>query len=146
MKAILFSLLVITVPSLFAEGVASMTVVTAVNGKSLAHHGLAVICKSQHGKTFVDLTIRPAKENPLVSCSITIYDKAGDKILFQIDPEIRRAPRLVGAPEGSRVYFHVADEFLDHVEIMYHLHANETQAHVFRVQRGELRKLAALPQ
>jgi hypothetical protein len=146
MKALIFSVLVLIAPASFAEGVASMTTVTAANGKSLAHHGLAVICKSQHGKTFVDLVFRPQKETPFVACSITIYDKAGEKILVQVDPEIRRAAKLEGAPDGSRVFFHVADEFVDHVEIRYHLDSNDTQTHVFTIKRGELRKLAELPQ
>ena len=145
MKAILLSLILITAPATFAEGIASMTNVTAANGKSLAHHGLAVICKSQHGKTFVDLVFRPQKETPFVACSITIYDKAGEKILVQVDPEIHRAPKLEGAPDGSRVFFHVADDLVDGVEIRYHLRAHE-QHHVFTIKRGELRRLAALPQ
>ncbi len=122
-----------------------MTTVTAANGKSLAHHGLAVICKSEHGKTFVDLVFRPQKETPFVACSITIYDRAGKKILVQVDPEIHRAPKFEGAPDGSRVFFDVADDLVDGVEIRYHLRANE-QHHVFTIKRGELRRLAALPQ
>jgi hypothetical protein len=146
MKALILSVLVLIAPASFAEGVASMTTVTAANGKSLAHHGLAVICKSQHGKTFVDLVFRPQKETPFVACSITIYDRAGEKILVQVDPEIHRAPKLKGAPDGSRVFFHVADELVDGVEIMYHLRANEIQSHVFTIKRGELQKVADLPQ
>ena len=144
MKALILFVLVLIAPASYAEGVASMTTVTAANGKLLAHHGLAVICKSQHGKTFVDLVFRPQKETPFVACSITIYDNAGEKILVQVDPEIRRAAKLEGTPDGSRVFFHVADKFVDHVEIMYHLHANETQSHVFKIKSGELRRLAEL--
>lgn len=145
MKALLLSLLVMTTPASLAEGVASMTSVTAANGKSLPHHGLAVICKSQHGKTFVDLVFRPRKETPFVACSLTIHDKTGEKILLQVDPEIHRASRLEGAPEGSRVFFHVADGLVDGVEIRYQLRANENQRHVFTIERGELQKVADLP-
>jgi hypothetical protein len=145
MKMILLSLLAITAPVTFAEGIASMTTVSAANGKALAHHGLAVTCRSQHGKTFVDLIIRPQKETPFRACSITIYDKNGEKILVQIDPEIHRATKLKGSPDGSRVFFHVADELVDCVEIRYHLRAGEIQSHVFTIDKGELRKLAVPP-
>lgn len=141
-----FTLIVMLIPAAHAEGIASMTNVTAENGKSLEHHGLAVICKSQEGKTFVDLIFRAEKETPFTSCSITVYDQSGKKILLQIDPEIQRAGKIKGLPEGKRIYFHIADEFLDQVEIMYHLHANKFQSHVFRIQQGQLSKLAKLPQ
>jgi hypothetical protein len=146
MKVLILSLLAVMAPASFAEGVTSMTTVTAANGKSLAHHGLAVICRSQHGKSFVDLVFRPQKETPFVACSVAIYDKAGEKILVQVDPEIHRAPKLEGAPDGSRVFFHVADELVDGVEVRYHLRAGENQTHVFTIKRGEIRKVANLPQ
>jgi len=137
--------LLLTSSTTFAEGVASMTNVTAANCKNLPHHGLAVICKSQRGKTFVDLVVRSNPKHPFGNCSVTIHDKDGRKVLVQVDPVIRKASRLAGLPEGRRVYFHVADELVDRTEIRYHLHANEFQSHVFTIKMGELRKLAALP-
>lgn len=132
-------------PASFAEGVASMTAVTAASRSSLSHHELTVVCRSQKGRTFVDLTFRPKKDTPFVACSITIYDKAGDKILLQIDPEIRRIQKLEGGSDGARVYFHIADELVDGAQIRYHLRANENQTHVYTIERGALRGLAARP-
>jgi len=146
MKALILSLLVIMAPASFAEGVASMTTVTAANGKSLAHHGLAVSCRSQYGNTSVHLIIRPQIENPLINCQVIIYDKGGKNILVQFDPEIRQAPPLKGLPNGSRIIFKVADEMVDRIQIRYVLHATDYQCHVFTIERGELRRLAALPQ
>ncbi|MES2920578.1 MAG: hypothetical protein V4819_03475 [Verrucomicrobiota bacterium] len=105
MKVILLSFLLITAPEIFAEGVASMTTVTATNGKSLAHHGLAVICKSQHGRSSVDLVFRPQKDCPFVACSVTIHDQKGQKILVHMNPEIRRALPLEGLPEVPGSFF-----------------------------------------
>ena len=146
MKALLALILVVTMPTALAEGVASMTSVTASNGKNLDHHGLAVICRSQRGKTFVDLIFRANPKTPFTNCSITIYDEKGKRILVQIDPEIHQASRLKGLPAGKRVHFHVADEFVDRIEIMYHLNANKFQSHVFTIKKGNLKKLAGLPQ
>ena len=146
MKAILLSLLVISAPAVFAEGVASMTTVTSANGKSLPYHGLAVSCKSQYGRTSVHLIIRPQIKNPLIGCHVIIYDEGGKKIQVQFDPEIRRAPPLKGLPDGSRIIFEVADEFVDRVQVSYLLHATDLQEHVFRIERGDLREVSALPQ
>ena len=123
-----------------------MTTVTMANGKSLAHHGLAVSCRSQYGKTSVHLIIRPQIEHPLTNCDVKIYDKAGKTILVQFDPAICQAPPLKGLPNGSRIIFEVADEMVDRVEIRYELHANDYQSHVFTIERGELRGVSKLPQ
>lgn len=128
------------------EGIASMTSVTATNGKALTHHGLAVSCRSQSGKTFVSLTIRPHEKTGLVRCSVTIYDEKGERILVQIDPVANKAPKLKGLPDGSRTHFHVADELVDRIQVRYLLPANEFQSHVYTIKRGELGKLAKLPQ
>lgn len=146
MKVFLLFVLMVTTPISFAEGVASMTMVTAENGKRLDYHGLAVICKSSNGKTFVDLVFRPQKETPFTGCSLAIYSEDGERTLLRIEPVIRRASRIKGLPEGSRVSFHVADELVDQVEMRYHLHANDFQSHVFTIKKGELGKLAKLPQ
>ena len=56
---------------------------------------------------------------------------------------VHQAQKLKGLPDGRRVYFHVADELVDQVGIMYHLSADEMRSHVFWIKPGELRKLAA---
>ena len=123
-----------------------MTIVTAENGKSLEHHGLAVICKARDGKTFVSLVFRPSKKTPFTGCSLTIRSKGDERILMQIDPAIGRALRVKGLPDGSRVSFHIADELVEEMEVLYHLYASKLQSHVFVIKRGELRKLSKLPQ
>lgn len=145
-KVFISLILLLTIPTVTAEGIASMTTVTASNGKDLQHHGLAVICKSQNGKTFVDMIFRANPKTPFSGCSVTVYDLDGKKVLLQIDPEIRAASRLKGLPEGKRVFFHVADEFVDRIQIRYHLSANAMQSHVFTIPQGGLEKLANLPQ
>ena len=73
MKTILLFLILGTAPAIFAEGIASTTTVTATNGKSLPHHGLAVICNSQNGKTFVDLVFRPQKNREVEIAITAVY-------------------------------------------------------------------------
>lgn len=125
-----------------AEGIASMTTVTLENAKQLEHHGLAVIRRSQNGKSYIALIIRPTKGHPLISCNVRLYDKRGEKILFQIDPKIGSAPKIDGLPDGARVYFHVADDLVSDVQIRYHLDANESQSHVFTIPLGQLARIA----
>jgi hypothetical protein len=135
-------LLATLTPEAMAEGVASMTEVTAANGKTLAHHSLEVKCSSQHGKSFVELMVRPDGNTPFSACDVTIYNEDGKKIMAQFDPKIDKAPGKAGLPDGSRVFFHVADELIDHVQLRYHLRANETQSHVFTIKPGGLRGLS----
>lgn len=146
MKLFISLIFLLTIPTVIAEGIASMTTVTASNGKDLQHHGLAVICKSQNGKTFVDLIFRANPKTPFSGCSVTVYDLKGEKILLQIDPEVRGALRLKGLPDGKRIFFHVADEFVDRIKIRYHLSASTMQSHVFTIPPGGLKELAKLPQ
>ena len=119
-----------------------MTSVTLENRRDLDHHVLAGIRISQRGKSYIALIVRPDEKHPLIGCSVTIYDKTGEKILVQVDPTIGQAKKLEGLPDGSRVYFHVADELVDSVRIMYHLHATGFKAHVFTIEKGMLGKLA----
>jgi hypothetical protein len=131
-------------PHLLAEGIASMTTVTRENATSLDHHRLDVVRRSQRGKSYIAIEVRPVEERPFIGCSVTIYDKSGEKILLQFDPTIGQAPKRKGLPKGARVYFHIADEMVDGVEIRYHLHANEFQSHVFTIPRGQVAKIANL--
>ena len=122
-----------------------MTTVTGANAKDLDHHGLAVIRKSKPGgKSYIALIVRPHKEHPFLNCTVTIFDQSGERILFRVDPAIGRAPKIEGLPEGSRVYFNVADEFVDRVEIRCHLNQDEFTSHVFTIPRGQLGKVANL--
>ena len=144
MKTILVLFVLTLAAPLHGEGIASMTDVTAGNANKLKHHGLAVIRKSQLGKSYIALIIRPQKETPLGSCSVTIYHKSGKQILFQVDPIIGSAPKLQGLPDGSRISFHVTDDLLNDIEIRYHLIANARQSHVFTIPRGHLAEVAKL--
>lgn len=141
---LLFSLLLLWVSNLLAEGLASTTTVTRANATSLDFHRLDVIRRSQNGKSFIAIEVRPAAAHPFSSCSVTVYDKNGDKILLQFDPTVGRTPKRKDLPEGFRAIFHVADELVDEVQIRYHLHANEFQSHVFTIPRGQVGKIANL--
>lgn len=134
------------IPPAFAEGFASITTVTAANGKNLDHHRLAVSCKSQNGKAFVHLVFRPNDNTPFTNCSVTIYDDKGKNILVEFNPLIDEATTEKGLPAGRSIRFHVADELVDRIEIRYYLHANDYQSHAFTIGRGELKKLAKLAQ
>ncbi len=134
----------LSTPHLLAEGIASMTTVTRENATSLEHHRLDVVRKSQKGKSYIAIEVRPSEGRPLIGCSVTIYDKSGEKILLQFDPAVGQAPKRKDLPKGARVYFHIADEMVDGVKIRYHLHANEYQSHVFTIPRGQVAKIANL--
>lgn len=127
-----------------AEGIASMTSVTRQNATSLKHHRLDVIRKSQRGKSYVAIEVRPAEGHPFLACSVTIHDGRGERILLQFDPAVGQAPARDTLPGGSRVYFHVTDDLIDGVEVRYHLHANAIQSHVFTIPPGQLAKIANL--
>ncbi|NNC89055.1 MAG: hypothetical protein HKN82_11405 [Akkermansiaceae bacterium] len=144
MRRVLAFLFLSLAAPLGAEGIASMTEITRENAKKLDYHGLAVIRKSQLGKSYIALIIRPRREHPFGTCGVTIYDKTGKQILFQVDPRVGPAPDLKGFPDGSRIYFHVADELVDDIEVRYHLSANQHQSHVFTIPRGQLGKVANL--
>ena len=120
------------VPDVIAEGVASMTEVTAENRDALLHHTLKVSLKSQRGRTGVSLFIKPEEETPLTSCSVTIYSGTDKKVLGRFDISVHSRP----------LFFEVADELVDNVKIRYSLHANEGQSHIYTINAGELRKLA----
>ena len=131
-------LLVLSISNLSAEGLASMTTVNRKNVTSVDFHRLDVIRKSQNGKSYIAIEVRPDEAHPFSNCSVTIYEKDGEKILLQFDPTIRQAPKRKDLPKGSRVYFHVADEMIDDVEIRYHLRAKGSQSHVFTIPRGQV--------
>lgn len=141
-KLVAVMLLATLKPAAMAEGVASMTEVTATNVNQLAHHSLELKCSSQHGKSFVEMMIRPDEKTPFAACDVTIFNEDGKKILAQFDPKIDKAPGKAGMPAGSRVAFHVADGLIDHIQIRYHLRANENQTHVFTIKPGALRGLS----
>lgn len=122
-----------------------MTEVTRANATSLDYHRLDVVRKSQSGKSYIAIEVRPVAGNPFTGCSVTVYDKKGEKILLQFDPTVELAPTRKGAAKGGqRVHFHIADDMVDNVEIRYHLHANEFQSHVFTIPRGTVAKIANL--
>lgn len=141
-KLVALMLLATLTPAAMAEGVASMTDVTAANCKTLAHHGLEVKRRSQHGKSSVELMVRPDEKTPFIALDVTIHNEDGKKIMAQFDPKIDKAPGKAGLPDGSRVFFHVADELIDRIQIRYHLRANENQTHVFTIKPGDLQGLS----
>ena len=134
----------LSTPQLLAEGIASMTTVTRENATSLKHHRLDVIRKSQRGRSYIVVEVRPVEGCPFIGCSVKVYDGSGEKTLLQFDPAIGQAPKRKDLSKGARVYFHVADEMVDDVEIRYHLHANEYQSHVFTIPRLQVAKIANL--
>ena len=121
-----------------------MTTVTRENATSLKHHRMDLVRKSQRGKSFIAIEVRPVEGHPFNGCSVTVFEKGGEKILLQFDPTVGQAPKRNGLSKGARVYFHVADEMVDDVEIRYHLHANQHQSHVFTIPRGQVGKIANL--
>ena len=124
----------------FAEPVGSITDVTATNGKSLAHHELTVGFLAMDGTTSVSLKIRPNAEIPFTGGRIWIYDEESGEILVSLDIPRSTVPTSISTPR-----FVVSDKLLDHVEVSYHFQAKEGRPHIFKIKKGELRKLAALP-
>jgi hypothetical protein len=144
MKALQLLLLVMMAPSAFAMGVASNSMVTANNARSLPLHTLEVKCRSRNGTSIVDVIFRPQKENPFVICSVSIFDKKGEKKLITFTPLDYKTPKVDGVADGSCIYFEVADELVDSVEIAYKLQASMYSLHYFTIKNGELRKIAQL--
>lgn len=146
MKTILIALFIfaVSLPKSMAEGIASMTDVTSTNGKTLDHHSLEVHCRTQHGRTTVDLQIRPDEKSPLSTCDVVIYAEDGKRELVRFTPAIGNALTEGGASRGSRVLFYVSEKMIDQIEIRYHLRANENQTHLFAIKAGELRGLSKL--
>lgn len=132
MKILLTLLWAISSPILCAEGIASMTSITSSNLNKLDFHTLRVETKSQNGETSIALFIKTDEKHPLTSCSVTIHAADGKTALAQFDPKLG----------GERIYFFVADELVKNVAIMYHLRATEVTKHVFKVNAGEVGKLA----
>ena len=127
-----------------AEGIASMTTVKRENATKLEHHRLDLVLKSQRGKSYIEIEIRPIEEGGFGNCSVTVYDKKGEKILLQFDPKIGQASKREGLSKGTRVYFHIADDLVDSLEIRYHISANEFRSHVYTIPRGQVTKIANL--
>lgn len=132
MKILLALLWASTTLILSAEGVASMTTVSSSNRSQLDFHTLRVETKSQSGRTSIALFIKTDEKHPLTHCGLTIHAADGKAILAQFEPRLG----------SERIYFYVADELVKNVAILYHLPAAEVTSHVFRINAGEIGKLA----
>jgi len=130
MKAyILIILFFLQIPT-WAEGFASMTMVTPENQEKLAHHNLRVTRNSHDGTSYISILVKAEKEHPLRSVDVTIFDKDGKKALvnFELRPDGNSNP----------IGFHVADALVDKIQLRYFLHANRFQSHLVTIEAGKL--------
>ena len=123
-----------------AEGLASWTTVTAKNRDKLPHHSLEVTCKpGAPGVTRVVIYIGADEGHPLEDASVKVFRKESREY-----PYLAKWQQAISAGKPPHLYFHVADDLLDRVEVAYMLDAGGEQSHRFTIKPGELQKLARL--
>ena len=140
MKTLLpITLLIITIQTSFAEGIASRTIVTEKNAATLSYHQLTLTYSNpQDGRNcHVRLTVRPNGENLPLGCDVMLRDEAGKKTVFDI------VPRVIQLRDSSYLEFSIAEDLVDRVVIEYDLPAeNEESSHYFVIEGRKIKKIA----